>query len=421
MAVLFIGTVVVMGGWILPRTGQATVTSFFQADLDSGRQLRNLQRAAERSPDAENLLALGDFYWEAGDVDGVVDVYTQALDTLSPPPAEAARRLGLLQMTEDPAAALELLELADSLEPGDAETVFYLAEMQLVFGDFETSRDSWRRFLELGDQAGGTDQARARLELLETIIPVYAALEEEGESQELLGRLAGAWWDAGEQELAVDSYFRILTEYDPFDATALSRVGQMLFTAGRTEEGVLLLERAVAEGGVDAEALLFLGNGHYSLENWEAAIDAWAGYVEMVGPDAAGRVPGLIEDAEARLAGREPGAAPDLPGAPRETEAGTAEMPEAAADGPRDAAEAPGTLQLSAESLFTANCASCHGSQARGGTGPALAGNPRVRDRAMVENTIRFGRGAMPGFLATLSGDAIETLSEYVSTELAAR
>lgn len=415
LAVLFIGTVVALGGWILPRTGQATVTSFFQADLDSARQLRRLQRAAEREPTAENLLALGDFHWEAGDVEAVISTYSRVLDTLSPPPAEAAKRLGLLRMSEDPAGALELLELADSVAPGDPETVFYLAEMQLVFGDFEASRESWRAFLELDDQAGGAAQASARLELLDTIIPLYAQIAGEGESRDLLVGVGDAWWQAGEQELAVDSYFRVLTEFDPFDARALSRVGQMLFTSGRTEEGVLLLERAVAEGGVDAEALLFLGNGHYTLENWESAITAWDAYVDMVGPDGAGRVPGLIEDAEARLAGREPSGSPALPGAPDDAAA----APQASAAGPQDVTEAPGTLQLSAESLFTANCATCHGSQARGGTGPALAGNPRVADRAMVENTIRFGRGAMPGFMATLSGDAIAALSDYVSTELA--
>ncbi|HLR47339.1 MAG TPA: cytochrome c, partial [Deinococcales bacterium] len=86
-----------------------------------------------------------------------------------------------------------------------------------------------------------------------------------------------------------------------------------------------------------------------------------------------------------------------------------------------DVTEAPGELQLSAESLFTANCASCHGSEAKGGTGPALAGNPRVADRGMVENTIRFGRGAMPGFMATLPSEAIDALSDYVSQELAAQ
>ncbi|HLR46010.1 MAG TPA: tetratricopeptide repeat protein, partial [Deinococcales bacterium] len=316
LAVLFIGTVVVMGGWILPRTGQATVTSFFETDLDSGRQLRQLQRAADRDPTAENLLALGDFYWEAGDVEGVSETYGTALDTLSPPPAEAAKRLGLLQMTEEPAAALELLQLANEVGPGDAETLFYLAEMQLVFGDFEASRDSWREFLTLGDQAGGGEEARNRLELLDEIIPLYAELEEDGESPELLAALGEAWWQAGEQEIAVDNYFRILTEHDPFDVTALSRVGQMLFTAGRTEEGVLLLERAVTEGDVDAEALLFLGNGYYTLEDWEVAIDTWTAYVEAVGPEEAGRVPGLIEDAETRLAGGEPEGSPELPATP---------------------------------------------------------------------------------------------------------
>src|SRR5699024_2089204 len=207
-----------------------------------------------------------------------------------------------------------------------------------------------------------------------------------------------------------DNYFRILTEHDPFDVTALSRVGQMLFTAGRTEEGVLLLERAVTEGDVDAEALLFLGNGYYTLEDWEAAIDTWTAYVEAVGPEEAGRVPGLIEDAETRLAGGEPEGSPELPATPAD-----AGVPVPADDGQQastgqtdDVTDATRKLQHSAESLFTANGGSRHAAGARGGTATAPPGTHRSAHRGIAENTIRFGRGAMPGFMATVPSEAID-------------
>ena len=61
---------------------------------------------------------------------------------------------------------------------------------------------------------------------------------------------------------------------------------------------MLFLDRAVSDGAEEPDALLFLGNGQYSLGEYEA-YPGLGSYIEVVGEDAAGRVPGLIEDAEA--------------------------------------------------------------------------------------------------------------------------
>lgn len=400
LALTFVGIAAGLGSWVLPRTGQATVTSFFESDLDTARQLQALQQAVQNEPSALNLLALGDFYWENGDAEGAFDTYQRTVLELEEPPALALKRLALLLVATEPEQALELLERSAAADPGDPETLFYLAELQLLFADYRGARDTWQQYASLA--AGADDErASARISLLDEVVPLVESLEgAEEPDAATLAALGDAWWRYGEQELAVDAYFTILTQVDPLHTEALSRTGQVLFTSGRVEEAVLFLDRAVSDGAEEPDALLFLGNGQYSLGEYEAAIRAWESYIEVVGEDAAGRVPGLIEDAEARLAGEEPAADP--------------------ADVVQQAPEAE-TMPVSAEALYAQNCASCHGSEARGGTGPALAGNSRVSDAAMVENTIRFGRGSMPAFMAQLSGDEISLLVDYVTVELAPR
>lgn len=389
LALVCIGIAAGLGSWVLPRTGQASVTAFFEGDIELARQLQALQQAVASDPNAPNLLALGDAYWELGDADGALRTYQQAADGLDPAPAMALKRLGLLTLSEDPESALGLLSRSAAADPTDPETLFYLAELQLMFGEFEASRATWQQFDSLGT---GDDRGALRLALLDELIPLYREMEEDPNA-EALAAIGNAWWNVGEQELAVDAYFGILTRFDPLHTEALSRTGQVLFTSGRVEDAVAFLERAVLDGTPDTDAMLFLGNGRYSLGEYEAAIAAWTMYVEAVGPEAAGRVPGLIEDAQARLRGEQPAQVePALAG-----------------------------QQVTAEVLYMRHCAECHGSNAAGGTGPALAGSARSADAAMVENTIRFGRGAMPGFMATLSGEEIALLVDYVAVELAGR
>src|SRR5690606_19767933 len=89
LAVAFVGVAAGLGAWVLPRVGDATVTTASEAELQAGRQLRDLQQAAERSPDATNLLALGEAYWQLNDARGVAETYQLVADTISPVPAVA--------------------------------------------------------------------------------------------------------------------------------------------------------------------------------------------------------------------------------------------------------------------------------------------------------------------------------------------
>lgn len=69
------------------------------------------------------------------------------------------------------------------------------------------------------------------------------------------------------------------------------------------------------------------------------------------------------------------------------------------------------------ERLYAEHCAACHGAQRLGGMGPALLpGNLERLRRPAAQQVIAEGRAAtqMPGFAASLSGQEIARLTEYI-------
>ena len=63
--------------------------------------------------------------------------------------------------------------------------------------------------------------------------------------------------------------------------------------------------------------------------------------------------------------------------------------------------------------IYAANCASCHGGSAQGGSGPSIAG---VSDSNGVIDTILYGTEGMPGFADTLSDQDISDLLAYLGS-----
>jgi mono/diheme cytochrome c family protein/thioredoxin-like negative regulator of GroEL len=370
----------------------ATVTSFFQRDVDAALAVRDLQRAVAADPSTENLLALAEGWWQVNDADNAKATYERIVNGSEPVPALALRRLGFLALETDPALARDYLQRANTAGPGDVETLFFLGELSFAFGDLAAARSAWSELLPLPDAAEVHDHVAGRLKLLDQAEPLLLEVQA-GPDAANLAALADVFWAAGEQERAVDLYFQILTEFDPLNGQALGRTGQLLFLRGRIDDAVMLLDRAASLGNAEPETLLFLGNGQFSLEDYGAAIAAWEQYLAVAGPEAAGRVPGLIAEAQSRLAGGQPSQV-------------QLELP---ADASRVLAADPG------RELFVANCSACHGPDGGGGTGPRLLGNSRAANTANVSNLIRFGRGMMPAFNALLTPDEIELLIDYVS------
>ena len=422
---LMVGIAAALGPFVLPRIGQdATVTTFFEADLRAAEALRDLQRAADRDGSVASLMQLADAYWTLQDAPQAEATYRRVLlaarEASGDAPVLAYQRLALLTFGDDPATALQYLQSARRIDPLDADTLIGVAELSFQLGDLDTAREAYEVYLST--PAGELDvEAAARLRLISGLGPVLAALDEE-RNAETLDALAEVLWDTGAMEQAVEVAFEILSVHDPLHAPSLSRTGQLLFIRGRSQDAIDLLERAgVSAGGLqalDPQASLFLGNAYFSLGDDEGAIRAWNAHVDLVGEAAAGRVPELIRTAQARASG-EAGDEVAIPGVP------VAATPEQAASSAERAQVAldqgtPDAIAAVADGLYAQHCALCHGVQAQGGSGPRLAGNARAAQQANVRSAITFGRGIMPGFGAILSDAEIEVLVSWLATDVAA-
>lgn len=265
-----------------------------------GRALAQLEQAAERDPSEANLLALGDGYWQAQNGEEARTLYERVVREIRPVPAVAFERLGMLYLQTDVARALENLELARNADPDNLEVLYFLGEIYYANEDMADAADAWRSYLEAPGGAGDTE-VEARLARAEALEPLLAAAQEAPSEANLLA-VGENYWTNEERGKAVDVYFQLLTEANPHNATALSRVGQQLFFGGRNQEAITVLSRARQVAPDDLPTLLFLGNAHFTLGQYRKAIAVWQQYVRAAGgPDSAGRVPALIADAQERL------------------------------------------------------------------------------------------------------------------------
>ena len=396
-----------LGGYVLPRVGaEATVTTADPGQLAAARSLQVLQRAAERDPSAENLLTLANAYWEAGEADGAKAVYERITSEVSPAPALAFRRLGFLALQDDLEVALAYLQRAKDADPNDLDTLFALGEVYYALDRTDEAVGAWESFLAAPGGAGNPD-VLARLETARTFAPLVQAVNADPNEANLLA-LGDAYWSLEDRERAANAYFRVLTEVNPESPVALSRVGQILFFSGRTEDAVAVLERAREADDTNLQTLLFLGNGYFTLEAYEEAVGAWERYVEVAGgPAAAGRVPSLIENARARLEG----------GATGETSTG--DLPASPDVGSSDTGSGEVVMTVSGEGVYAARCAGCHGTTGGGGAGPGLAGNARAADADYITRVVQNGRGMMPAFGNVLSEAELEAVVQHVVGALA--
>jgi tetratricopeptide (TPR) repeat protein len=399
-------SVVVLGNYVLPRVGpDALITTFFPERLAVARELQRLEREARDNPNPstrlalrEALLALGEDYWQAGYLERARNLYQRIITEFAPAPALAYRRLGFLALqAQDINAALPHLETAVGLEPYDLDSLFALAEIHFTLGNLDRAIANWQAFLAApGGQ--GNAAVQARLAMAAELAPLIEQVQSAPGEASFMA-LADALWSKQEHTRAADLYFQVLTRFNPHSSTALSRLGVALFLTGDNDNAMLLLERARSLRPFDLETLLFLGNAYFSAERFGEAIAVWQEYVTAAGgPELAGRVPGLIESARARLGGAAPVAEPS--------------------------AAAPVTVSTPA--LFAANCASCHGPLGQSGlmlSGgvqipvPALANNPNSADPALVRAVLLQGRGAMPSF-AHLPAGQLEQIVVYVTETL---
>ncbi len=369
--------------YVLPRVGQdATLTT---TDVAAATQIRELQRAADRDPTPANLMALGDAYVSVGELADGRAAYLRATQADGDVPLPVYQRLAVLALQTDLAEAQSWLQLAAGAAPQDAETLFLLSEVAYANQDMEASEAALRSYAAL---AGSEVSAivTARLELFDRGDALRAAVEAEPSEENLLA-LADLYWQAGDVRNAATAYLRVLTETDPQQPVALSRMGVAMLQSGAANDGAALLERAAAAAGgvaaLEPAMQLSLGEAYLQVGRFTDAEAVIEGYQAAGGADPVAAE--LLARARQALAGSAPAAS----GAPAEAGLGAA--------------------------VYAANCATCHGPTGAGGVGVALAGNARAADAGNVRDAVTFGRGLMPGFGATLSQEELDAVVDHVT------
>lgn len=73
-------------------------------------------------------------------------------------------------------------------------------------------------------------------------------------------------------------------------------------------------------------------------------------------------------------------------------------------------------LRTEGQTIFAQSCASCHGAEGQGGTGPRLAGHPQVQNPQHLVQVITQGIGYMPAVGANFSNRQLAAVITYVRT-----
>ncbi|MEX2542099.1 MAG: c-type cytochrome [Trueperaceae bacterium] len=76
--------------------------------------------------------------------------------------------------------------------------------------------------------------------------------------------------------------------------------------------------------------------------------------------------------------------------------------------------EIPSDVMAQGQSVYRANCATCHGAEGGGGSGPALAGNSRLGNESRVLNQILNGGSFMPPFGGQLSDEEVAAVATHI-------
>ena len=91
---------------------------------------------------------------------------------------------------------------------------------------------------------------------------------------------------------------------------------------------------------------------------------------------------------------------------------------DAESDTDADQDSADETAAIDAAAIFSARCASCHGTDRQGANGPPLLPANLTKDPSNYVNTITNGSGPMPSWESRISADEINALVEFILTEV---
>lgn len=378
---------VLLPTFVLPRIGEdATVTT---TDIPAAQRIQALQRESEQNPSVDAFGTLADAYLEVGEVELAERALMRALD-MSGDKTAVYQRLAVIYLQRDLRQAQEWLELAREGSPNDPDTLYFLGEIAFTLGQLPRALAEFEALAAVEDFVMD-EWVESRLRLLRDIVPLAETAAAEP-TYDNVTNLGDALWRHEQYERALEAYYRVLVEHDADDVHALSRAGQAIALAQRMDDAASVINRAAQLAGgiehLEDSAVLALADAQFELAEYEAAAEAYELYINR-----APVVTAFVEDRYASAAAL-------------------------AAGLPDPAAERFELAQLGA-TVFAAECAQCHGPTGLGGIGTRLAGNPRAANESNVLSAIRFGRGSMPAFQATLTADEIAAVTEYVRQDIA--
>ncbi len=180
----------------------------------------------------------------------------------------------LLRHAQDPEAALERLEQAETLLPGSPLVAYWRAQAYLALGDLEQARAAVQQALERDITALPTYLLYARIALAQDDLTTAAQMLEtyrryrpdDPEGRFWAAELA---WRQGDIEAAVDLYRDVLDALPAYRDTILERLVEGYLLLEQPEEALPLAEELLERRGEeDIRAHLLLGRVWYALERY---------------------------------------------------------------------------------------------------------------------------------------------------------
>lgn len=225
--------------------------------------LATLNKAREANPAAlEARLILSSFYLSQGDAEKALQLANEAM-SIAPNTPKATLAVARAKMVSDKKEALRLLNNLVKYSPKFAEAYFYLAQASALSGDIAGTRSSLERAVELKPTYIKAQVALAEMDLKAG--KVDAALEvasklltQYPDNTEVYILQGDALLLNKEIDAAMASYQNAAKSSN--ESVAIIRVGKLYQLQGKSDEGIIELERWLLQHDDNFSVRLMLAN-----------------------------------------------------------------------------------------------------------------------------------------------------------------
>lgn len=244
------------------------IQSFGGFVLENKRQKDNVSNVVPFIPD-------GDYYFnkalkalEKDQMDKAYKYIKRAAE-LSPDDAHVLMQFGILEMnTQNFERAYELIHTAYSLDPSDAENVFFLAEISGYLGMINDAKKYAEQYLQMEPDGVYVEEAEEILELAQ--FEQYEIDElDEGDAEKLLSQeKARRFMEKSQFREAIEVLEQLIEQYPTLWA-AYNNLSLAYFYVGDTEQAKALLNQVLRENHGNLHAICNLTVIAYYEKNTE--------------------------------------------------------------------------------------------------------------------------------------------------------